>query len=90
MKVAFVTKARILGTVFVEAGYFEVIYNGIDTNLFSPAERKDPQLKLNLGIDSDTTVIGQVGSLIFRKGVDILLKAFEIVNKRYPKTHRFR
>jgi len=88
-KVIFVSKAikeEITGKInFQNNG--EVIYNGIDTNLFLPVEQKDPQLKLNLGIDLDTVVIGQVGSLIFRKGVDILLKAFERVNKRYPKTH---
>jgi hypothetical protein len=55
---------------------FETVYYGLDLVRFAPAEQRDSRLRLSLGIPADAVVIGQVGSLIERKGVDVLLRAF--------------
>jgi glycosyltransferase involved in cell wall biosynthesis len=51
-----------------------VIHNGVDTDRFSPAPR-DPSHRARLGIPPDVLVIGQVGSLIRRKGPRLAIQA---------------
>ncbi len=53
-----------------------VIPNGIDLTRFAPAPERDPSLREQFGIPAGAFVIGQIGSLIRRKGVDVLLEAF--------------
>ncbi|MFW6075581.1 MAG: glycosyltransferase family 4 protein [Chloroflexota bacterium] len=54
-----------------------VVHNGVDTEFYTPAkadERAESTLRRSLN-SPDRVVIGQVGSLIHRKGIDVLLKA---------------
>jgi glycosyltransferase involved in cell wall biosynthesis len=57
------------------------ILNGIDTDYFrKPDENiieKATMLRSQYGISSYDIVIAQIGSLIYRKGIDILLNAFK-------------
>jgi glycosyltransferase involved in cell wall biosynthesis len=58
-------------------GHAAVAYNGVDCDyVFHPVERRDFRMKAELGWAENDIVIGQVGSLIRRKGLDILIKAF--------------
>jgi len=60
-----------------------VIYNGIDEERIKP--QTDRNMREALGIPGDAPVIGTVGSLISRKGHDILLRAFQRVAQRSPR-----
>lgn len=68
-------------------GYSTVIYNCVDTDRFAPAQRKDTRLRADLGIKPDQVVVGQVGSLIYRKGVDVALKALALAREKNPALH---
>lgn len=61
-----------------------MIHNGVDIEKFKPAGIRDISFRRSLGIDDNDIVIGQVGSLIHRKGVDVLLKSFAELRGRYP------
>lgn len=65
-------------------GKKRVVYYGIDTERFSPIDRCDEAARSNLGISEEAFVIGQVGSLIHRKGYDILMRAFSIIVENHP------
>ncbi|MGH8202855.1 MAG: glycosyltransferase [Steroidobacteraceae bacterium] len=53
-----------------------VIYNGIDLIRFRPAPARDDRWRAELGISTDTTVIGQVGALAPNKRAAFLVSAF--------------
>lgn len=61
----------------MEADKTRVIYNGID---FSRLRRKTgASPRRRLGIADDATVISAIGSLIRRKGQDVLIRAFALL-----------
>jgi glycosyltransferase involved in cell wall biosynthesis len=62
-----------------------VIYNAVDTRKFKK-RRKNNHIRRKLSIHNDEVVIGQVGSLIPRKGIDVLLRAFAEIKRDYKKT----
>lgn len=57
----------------VEASRLEVIYNGIDTEMFAPGSVRS--LRGELGIDDDEVLIGAVGNVRRSKDYAVLLKA---------------
>jgi glycosyltransferase involved in cell wall biosynthesis len=62
-----------------------VIPQGVDTRRFRPATGEDrQQLRRALGFGPANAVIAFVGSLIERKGFDVLLTAFGRVHQRRP------
>lgn len=61
------------------------IYNGVDT---SPWKNHDETgLRARLGIGSGDLVLTQGGSLIHRKGHDILFRAFSELRRQHPNSH---
>ena len=68
------------------AGQCGIVHNGVDLIRFSPPAERDPKWKEQLELPADSIVFGQVSSLITRKGIDILLRAFQLVHQRYPET----
>ncbi len=52
-----------------------VIHNGINTDEFYPMAQRGRELRRNVGIDSESLVIGIVGRLAVEKGYPIFLKA---------------
>lgn len=52
-----------------------VIHNGIDTARLDRADPAAAGLRARLGIPAEALLIGAIGSLIRRKGVDLLLRA---------------
>jgi glycosyltransferase involved in cell wall biosynthesis len=64
-------------------GRCEVVYNGVDTKLFAPPKKRDPEWRRKLSISSNSVVFGQVSSLIPRKGIDVLLRAFRRVHDEH-------
>ncbi len=61
----------------MEADRTQVIYNGIDFSRLRPKTSADPRRQL--GIADDATVVSAIGSLIRRKGQDVLLRAFALL-----------
>lgn len=65
-----------------------LIPNGVDTQLFSPADYPEKRaIRNGLGLDIDTKYICFVGAVVERKGVDILISAFKCVADQYPRVH---
>ena len=60
-----------------------VVYNGVDIDRFRPVSSKDVSIKKSYGVEDNDIVIGQVGSLINRKGVDLLLESFATLTNMY-------
>jgi glycosyltransferase involved in cell wall biosynthesis len=86
-KVIFVSKAierAIRGKQTFKAAC-EVVYNGVDSARFRPAGTRDWRWRERLSIPSDSVVFGQVSSLISRKGIDVLLRAFALLVRRAPQ-----
>ena len=85
-KVVFVSKSienTIRGKQPFE-GQCEVIYNGVDTNRFQKAAVNDSSWRVKLEIPVSAVVFGQVSSLITRKGIDILLRAYQLALQKNP------
>ncbi len=73
---------------FLKSGFqedqIEVIPHGIDPAVYrpiSPQSRK--QGRSHLGVNDDDFVFLSVGSMIGNKGIDVLLKAFSVLRKKF-------
>jgi|GEM_PF-2041178 len=66
----------------VQSEKIYVIYNALDYDLKMVTDKK--QLKKRLNLKEEKFIIGYVGNIIRRKGVDLLIKAFAKL-KRNPK-----
>ena len=62
---------------------YEVVYNGVDTDRFSPVQVRNAAWRERFRIPADAIVFGQISSLISRKGIDVLLDAFQSVCARH-------
>lgn len=62
----------------------DVIYNGIDTSKYS-LEEVDGDLRTELEIPSDRFLLFFMGSIIHRKGIDILIQGFARALKEEPR-----
>lgn len=59
-----------------------VVYNGVDHKIFKPQVK--PDAKKNIGFPQNCKIILHVGSEERRKNVDIIIKAFHILQKKIP------
>ena len=64
-----------------------VVGNGFDAQKFRPRPEARAAVRSKLSLDSDTTLIGNVGRYDSAKGKNYLLDAFAMVHQRNPKTH---
>lgn len=64
----------------------EVIHWGVDTEMFSPSESPDKDLRNRFGCSEKGILLLAVGRLAARKGYGSLLKAFAIVNSEVPES----
>lgn len=62
-----------------------ILYNGIDSEKFSPSEQSRARLRAELGLGDDHTVVGFVGSLERRKGIGTLLKVAAALKDSQPE-----
>jgi glycosyltransferase involved in cell wall biosynthesis len=60
-----------------------VIYNGIDMQPFLQPSRRC--LRIEWGVPQEAPLLGFVGQLDERKGIDVLLKAFARVHRQIPQ-----
>jgi glycosyltransferase involved in cell wall biosynthesis len=63
-----------------------VIPHGVDATIFSPATPESKNAIKKALHWEDRFVFLNIGSMSSNKGIDILLKAFAIVNSKYPET----
>jgi glycosyltransferase involved in cell wall biosynthesis len=76
-------QALLLNAPWLDPERIEVIYNGIDMQPFlQPGQRC---LRTEWGIPPEAPLLGFVGQLDKRKGVDVLLEAFARVHRQAPK-----
>lgn len=72
--------AQLESTLAVAASKLAVVPNGVDTEAYSP--RADTgRLRLELGIEPATPIIGSVGRLEPIKGYDVMIDAFAALRK---------
>ncbi len=64
----------------------EVIHWGVDTEMFTPSESIDFELRKHFGCNEEGVLLLAVGRLAARKGYGSLLQAFAIVNSRIPQS----
>jgi len=77
----------IIGRTSLNANKTRVIYNGIDTSMFSrPSSRT---LRQKLGWPEDDVVIGSLGNIRPAKGYDILLRAAAVLHQSSSRSYRF-
>ncbi len=80
------TKASLLSRApWLRPDKIRVIYNGINPEDFSSPAKTD--LRGEFGIDPNTVLIGFVGQLDERKGVDTLIKAFSKLARERTDIH---
>jgi len=63
-----------------------VILNGVDTNVFRP-QHDGTELRAELGLPEDATIIGHVGRMTPWKGQDYLLEAFARIANEIPNAY---
>jgi sugar transferase (PEP-CTERM/EpsH1 system associated) len=66
---------------------FRVIYNGVDTDLFSPRPDLAAVLRSEIGVPMGRVVIGSVGRLVPIKDYKTLLQAAEILVRQGKEVH---
>ena len=70
----------------IDAGKTYVLYNGVDLKRFHPRPPSG-YLPAALGLPRDAQLVGAIGQLGMRKGLDVLLAAARQVVERAPQTH---
>jgi len=61
----------------------ELVYNGVDTSYFKP--EKSELLIKTFKIEPENKLIGYIGLITERKGIEYLIKAFEKVKQEYKR-----
>jgi glycosyltransferase involved in cell wall biosynthesis len=70
-----------------DAAAVRVVPHGVDTALYQPMQpAARAQARKGLGLPDDSFVFLSVGAMTWNKGIDKLLRAFAIVNRKYPST----
>lgn len=64
-----------------------VVHNGVDPARFAPSDPPGQGLRAELGLGAEVPLIGTVGSLIHRKGHDVLLRAMARLRATNPDAH---
>lgn len=82
--VSMTTGQRALCQAWGLRGVLDVIPNGVDVEKFSPASVQERiRLRDALGFSAEQIVLIYVGSIIRRKGIDVLLQAWMRVRERH-------
>jgi glycosyltransferase involved in cell wall biosynthesis len=63
--------------------HIEIIYNGVDLDIFRPF--KSTVLFDNFNVDAGNRLIGYIGLITQRKGLEFLIKAFLLIKEKYNK-----
>jgi glycosyltransferase involved in cell wall biosynthesis len=63
----------------------EVIHNGVDLEKFKPNAKKRGEMRRKLGIPLDAVVVLTVRRLVYKNGVDTLIKSANVAVKKNPQ-----
>jgi glycosyltransferase involved in cell wall biosynthesis len=63
----------------------EVLHNGVDINRFKPLTGVKDEMRKKLGIFKDASVVLTVRRLVYKNGIDTLIKSAKIAVKKNPK-----
>jgi len=63
-----------------------LLYNGVDLELFAPSPKRG-WLHRELELPPEAVLVGTIGQLILRKGLDLLPAAFTALAGRFPRLH---
>ena len=78
-----------LQTISREAGLpsdrVKLIPQGVDIDTFAPVDDR-MSIRRDLGLPADGPLLAFVGSLVHRKGLDVLLDAWSVIHRAHPKT----
>ncbi len=66
---------------------YEVIYNGIDADAYSPDPQRREELRRRWGVGDDEILIAFVGRLNFQKNLPMLLEAFRRIRRSRNDIH---
>jgi len=67
---------------------FEVVHNGIETDIFKPAEPGERErIRDELGILRDALVVGNIGRFTPGKRIHVLAAVFAEIHAEYPNLH---
>jgi glycosyltransferase involved in cell wall biosynthesis len=77
------TQALAMG---ITADRVDLVRNGIDINLFTPANNGD-ELRKAINVPRPTPLVGFVGRLEHEKGPDLFVRAMEYVHRQMPDAH---
>jgi glycosyltransferase involved in cell wall biosynthesis len=69
----------------VGPGKARLIYNGVDRERFRPGE--EPELREELAIPENATVLGFVGEIRREKNLEVMVKAAARLSSRHPDIH---
>lgn len=64
-----------------------LVYNGIDTQIFNPSNRRDISVATKLTLPTDRKCVIVVGAIHPRKGMDVLLAAARLLHDIHPEIH---
>jgi glycosyltransferase involved in cell wall biosynthesis len=76
--------ALLVNAPWLDAERIEVIYNGIDIEPFTQSSARNFRAEWN--VKSDEPLLGFVGQLDERKGIRVLLAAFQRIKRELPQT----
>lgn len=62
----------------------EVVPNFVDLETFD-VDRVEPVFRKEFGVPDDAIVVGYLGRLVPKKGLDVLIRAFARVHRQHPK-----
>jgi glycosyltransferase involved in cell wall biosynthesis len=71
--------------IWLKKEKIKVIYNGVDTKIFSPRPANN-HIRKDLNFADEDVVIGTVGRISSEKGLEFLISAMKDVVKVYPRT----
>lgn len=82
---AYVACSRYAGEwLFGKEADFLVLRNAIDTQLFKPSKEARNKIRLALGIDKETFVVGHIGRFVEQKNHSYLLEIFKALKDLEP------
>lgn len=79
--VACAVKSALVWKRLIPPGKIEVVYGGVDTELFHPGVDGRPE-RLRRGVAEGALVVTLVGALVEKKGIDDFLRAADLVRRQ--------